>query len=264
MTRRLQRLFQRAVPEDWEKQLAEFSPPTSRFKWLKTIWEAGYPWEPVERFMIYEMVPSHGVAEEILEQLQDPHPPSMHGNYFDTVKDEFILNPDCLITERAWHMYRETGCWGRPYWVIQGDKGGHKRWFTRVEKMYLRLAGLPPAPPAPGDLPFAEPSDLVMKKLQQHDLLRGIHNSQRFAAGAAQDAWKAMEAEQEREFRKKLVEWLHDQVDASAGEIISALRQTDERGTPGISEADLEREQERQEQNFIETGRRDGRIIKLG
>jgi hypothetical protein len=60
----------RLVPPEWERQLAELSPPTNRFSWLKLVWEPGRPDAVIERFIVYQMVPAHAVQTEILDQLQ--------------------------------------------------------------------------------------------------------------------------------------------------------------------------------------------------
>lgn len=242
------------VPKEWESRLAEFSPQTNRFTWLKIIWEQGYEWEPVERWLLYSMVPRHGIPEGFLEQLEHPLPPSQMGNYYDKIKGEFVRNPDCVITERAYWLYRETKCWGRPFWVIQGDEGGHKRWFSPVEKKFLKLAGLPPEPPAPGDLPYAEFDDRVMKRLQEWDLMKGIHSGLRRKKSLLHGLYSSRVEADERAFREQLVKWLAEQVTALDGEkITKALMRLDAPRSKDDPK-EMERMQETAEQNFIETG----------
>lgn len=259
----LKKPWQKTVPVEWEKQLADFSPQTNRFTWLKLIWEPGYPWEIVERFLVYQMVPATAIIPEIREQLEHDLPPSKMGNYYDTVKQEFIRNPDCLITERAYHLYKETRCWGRPYWVIQGTRGGHKRWFSPVEKKFLKLAGLPHEPPAPGDLPYAEFSDLTIEKLQQHDALQGVQGSMKRlkAALGNENYHKRMDVENQ-EFRRQITAWLYDQVADIAPDVHKSLVALDAPRSK-IDPRKLEALQERAEQAFIETGSTKGNLIKL-
>lgn len=270
--KKLARLFKRVVPVEWEKELAEISSPQDHFVWLKLVYEEGYPWEPVERYMIYQMTPARlmtkgTLMEAILEQLQDPDPPSAHGNYYDTVLEEFVRNPDCYITERAWHMYRETGCWGRPYWVIQGEKGGHKRWFTTVEKQLLRLAKLPTEPPAPGDLPYAEWDDRVKKQLQILDMLRGEHGERRRAAAVAKghSVQEEHEKEQQLELRKRLLSFLHEQVHQVADDVHASMLKVDagRKQTSRAEQIKIERMYERAENDFITTGSSKSSLITI-
>jgi hypothetical protein len=272
---KLKRLFKRVVPKTWEDELNEISPAQSRFLWLKLVYEEGYPWEPVERYMIYQMTPEHlmggGIMPDILEQLKDPDPPSAHGNYYDKHFDngdgttgKFIRDPNCLITERAWRMYRETGCWGRPYWVIQGEKGGHKRWFTPAEQKLLRMAGLPHDPPAPGDLPYAEWDERVKVRLMQMDILRGEHGERRRCAALAKghSAQEEREKELQLELRTKLISFLAEQVFEIAPDVYKGLLKIDagRKQTTKAEQIKIERHMEQAEENFITTGSRSGLV----
>ena len=250
------------VPLAWEKRLAEFSPPTDRFSWLKLIWESGHPWEgAVDRWFIYQMIPAKAVDEAIIEQLEMP-PPSEMGNYYDATLGEFVRNPDCMITERAWHLWRETKCWGRPFWVIQGTKGGHKRWFSTLESKFLKLAGLPADPPIPGDLPYAPFDDRVMAQLEAYDLMRGVHGSlkRNKHLGNAQNAIR--QERQEKEFREELVRWLACQVEEIAPDVTKGLMGMDA-PRRDLDVKKMHRMQEEAEQSFIETGRTNGQLLTL-
>lgn len=268
--RKFQPLHRRTVPKEAEDWLREYSPPTTRFKWLKLIHEEGYPWEPIDRFIIYEMLPEKimepDAGEEdqllpmILEQLRHPLPPSEMGNYYDHALGEFVRNDDCLITERAWHMYRETGCWGRPYWVIQGENGGHKRFFSQTEKKLLKLAGLPSEPPDPGDLPFAEFDNRVKNQLAAQDMLRGIQTRLKGAKeqGIAQNALR--QERLERQFREGLLKFLFAQVADIAKDVHQSAIALDAPRMDSDRTKELERLSEEAEAAFLETGRTDGLI----
>lgn len=266
------------VPAEWERQLAELSPRSDRFVWLKLIWEQGYPWEIIERYMIYEMIPErvmlaggrNGKASllhaNVLEQLRHPLPPSQMGNYFDVHlnngEGEFVLNPDCLITERAWHLYRATGCWGRPYWVIQGEKGGHKRWFSDVESKLLRAKGLPPRPPEPSELPYAPFDERVRAQLVKHDVLKGRHDGLARQRTLLHGAHSARHAAEARAVREELVKWLTEQVSEFAPEAHRALKALDmgpRRGpVEDVDTRTLDRRAEQAVQNYLETGKSHG------
>ena len=253
------KLRRRTIPEEWEKWLADFSPPTNRFQYLKIIHEPGYPWEPIDRFIIYLMVPARFVMDEVLEQLQHPLPPSEMGNYYDHTLGEFVRNPDCLITERAWNLYRETECWGKPYWVIQGNNGGHKRWFSTAEKKLLKLAGLPSEPPEVGSLEFAEFDERVKKQLVAQDLLKSVHARLKGARSQITAQGMLRQERQERELREGLTKWLFAQVADIAPDVHKSLERLDApRGD--FDPKEIERLAEEAEESFIETGRTDGLI----
>lgn len=266
---RLRKIVHRDVPKEWSDRLAELSPPTNKFSWLKLIWEPGYPWEIVERYMIYQMVPRHGIPLGFLEQLEHALPPSQMGNYYDkhmewvdergvSRRGQFVRNPDCIITERAWHLYRETRCWGRPFWVIQGNEGGHKRWFSPNEKKFLKMAGLPIDSPPPGDLPYADFDERVMKRLEEWDLLRGQHGTLRRSKTLLHGAYSSRYEADERRFREAFVKWLADQVTELDPEGITKSLMKMDSPRVDMDDAKLQRMQEQAEQNFIEHGRTHG------
>lgn len=58
--------------------------------------------------------------------------------------------------------------------MIQGEQGGHKRWFNQAEQKALRYHGLPSDPPIPGSLPYAPFSPLVLEKVMRYDRLRRL------------------------------------------------------------------------------------------
>jgi hypothetical protein len=227
----------RLVPPEWERQLAELSPQTNRFSWLKLVWEPGRPDAVIERFIVYQMIPAHAVQTEILEQLQRDLPPQ---GYYDDVLKEYVDEENCLITTRAWQLYRETQCWGRPYWVIQGTKGGHKRWFSETERKMLKVAGLPCDPPNPGELPYAEFDQRTLAALSQLDMLKGVHGTLRRQKALSPEGYAARAEAEERVLRERLLSWLTDQV----AEL-----------TDGVSLHHRDERAENAADNYLETGR---------
>jgi hypothetical protein len=200
------------------------------------------------------MIPAHAIDDDIRSQLAHPLPPSQMGNYYDTVKGEFVRNPDCLITERAWNLYQEFRCWGRPWWVIQGTRGGHKRWFSDTEQKLLKFHNLPSDPPAPGDLPYAPFDARVMAAIAQHDRLRGREGTLTRKREIDLHTFRATEADEAKAFRKQLVEWLGAQVADVGGDVHRSLLALDApRGAH--DPRDVQARQEAAEQSYIESGR---------
>lgn len=258
MARVLVAPVQRTVPRDWATQLAELYPRSEQISWPRLRWEPGYPWEVVERWMIDEMIPPHAVMPDVLEQLQSPTPPQGH---WDAVLDEYVHDDDSIITTTAWKLFRETGCWARPFWVIQGTKGGHKRWFSESEKKLLRLHGLPSDPAAPGDLPYAPFDNRVIQKLTQHDLLRDVNGQVRAHLGTKRiltlAGYRRREDENARDFRKLLLGWLYEQIEDVAADVTTSLLALDApRRDHDLTSGTLEAA----ESSFIETGRPGGLV----
>ncbi|MHB1310635.1 MAG: hypothetical protein ACYC3L_01370 [Gemmatimonadaceae bacterium] len=155
---------------DWVHRLHAMRPMTDHTTGLAIAWEPGDPWEPVQRWFIYEVFPKHAIPPQIREQLDGPNPRSTGHACFGTnalgrwcqcpnPKMRWVGGPAPGITRQAWTLYRKHGGWARPLWVIQGKDGGHKYRFTQWESRLSKMAGGPEQPPIAGDLPYAEPDE---------------------------------------------------------------------------------------------------------
>lgn len=176
--------------EQWERELARVSPRSDKLSWLKLVWVAGDPWQPVHRFMLYQMIGATDdpvtrrlrIPEPVWEQLNGPNPRTL-ASYFDVLKGEFVYPhgvsvPD--IDRVQWQLFQDTGCYGRPYWVIQGEHGGHRRRFDHVESSLARMHGHPGEPPKPGELPYAPFDARVIGKIGPLDMVRLYKMHDRF------------------------------------------------------------------------------------
>lgn len=166
---------------------------------LRIVWEAGDPWDTVQRWYLYDCTPRQvfedsaarkrimGVRDDengdaILIRDLDSHSPREDG-YFDasivsedadgtTVQGEYIALRPRECTLQQWHLWHQHGVYGIPWWVIQGDKGGHKRHFSTQEKKALNYRKLPCDPPVPGSLPYAPFDQRVLDRILRYDRLR--------------------------------------------------------------------------------------------
>ena len=50
-------VYDRPVPDRWAEDLAQLAPKNDLRPWLLLAWLSGDPWEPVQRWCVYEMVP---------------------------------------------------------------------------------------------------------------------------------------------------------------------------------------------------------------
>src|SRR3990167_4026661 len=133
--------YDRPVPEAWERAVWAVAPPSNFLSWLRLVWEPGDVWEPVERWMIYQMRAPRFVRPEMLKELRGPSP-------------------------------RSTGHYCTRWWCIQGDQGGHRHRLDRIEAKVSRLHNGPNDTPAPGDLPYADFDSRVFHKIVQLDRVR--------------------------------------------------------------------------------------------
>ena len=210
----------RDVPRGWQEQLDLLFPRDSVFAWLKIQWWAGdrfkvwHPggfWQiaesPVQRWVIYQMSLPGNIPDIVLRDLEGPHPRTL--GHWEPRTCEWVS--DCNVSREQWELYRETGCYAQPFWIIQGDRGGHKRRFTPLETRLLKANGRPGDPPFPGDLPYAELDNRVIDQLVRYDRLRRTNRDLALAKQRA--AYRQEDKERaQREFNAGMLEWLDQQV----------------------------------------------------
>lgn len=201
----------------WQAALDEIAPRTPYgHDWLYLRWEPGEPWEPVERWIIWSMTPIWRVpALGIREALEGPNPRNF--GHWDDVLGRFVRTRYLPISRQQWEIYRETGCFARPLWVIQGAHGGHLRRFTDVQAAISEMHGGPDAPPAPGDLPYADFDRRVVEKLRHLDVVERFGDV--LGAAMSDAAVAASLDRREREIAREMAEqmwgWLGSQVEAA-------------------------------------------------
>lgn len=199
----------------WQAELeAAFGRPNEYVSWLRLVWH-GDPGEA--RLVIYQMVPqpatSAGVWGPDQKIVSD-----QAGHEIPDPRFVLDLHPELLSTQ-TWQLFQETGCYGQPFWIIQGRNGGHKRRFSKVEGRLLKATGHPTGmPPALGDLPYAPFDQRVLAALAPLDRMRTwtLATSMHEADPALLDAEerKAL-ADGQREVQKWLaeqIEWAIDDV----------------------------------------------------
>lgn len=205
----------------WQRQLEEVAPYSEKVSWLKLIWDPGTLAHPIQRWIIYEMTPRDFIPEMIRDELEGP---------------SLDQDKDALMTRIAWRLYRETGCYGVPAWVVQGTHGGHKRWFTHEEARLLEAMGRLPFPPEPGALCYAEPDRRCREKLAEMDkLYRGFGE---LGLAKIEEFRKAREIELNTRLLKWLDEQMEEVVDSTQWDS-AALPRTD---TDPVGDLDMHRE----------------------
>jgi hypothetical protein len=184
----------------WQQTLEAAVPRAEGYvSHLRIVWEAGDPWDVVQRWYLYDCTPRQVFEDSaarkrllgcpemdngdaILIRDLDSHSPREDG-YFDplverasedgtTVQGEYIALRDRNCTLQQWHLWHQHGVYGLPWWVIQGNHGGHKRYFSTQEKKALNYQKLPCTPPIPGSLPYAPFDRRVLDRILMYDRLR--------------------------------------------------------------------------------------------
>jgi hypothetical protein len=232
----------------WQEELDRIAPPAGRLSYLSLYWEGGYDWEPIGRWMVAQIIPPASIAPAFRELLEGPNPAD-HG-YFEC--DEYGQKRWVTtlpgITRRQWQWYRDFGSFFRPYFVVQGTKGGHRLRWTFPEKRIIEMNGGDPNPPAPGDLPYAVPDQRTFKMLGEWDMLRKWARAMDYMDGAnARDEFKE---EERRVMRAEYWKRLGDHVEAYSDELAHHIDLDDAPET----RVDWEQKNEELEEAFITEG----------
>lgn len=231
--------YTRPVPPEWQADLESVVPKSDRVTWLQLVWQPGLPYEPVQRWELYEMTPNlASVPPYIMDALKGPSPRS-EGEWVPDPKIPEHLGGKrwlsaSLVSLVQWELYRATGCYGQRFWILQGFRGGHKWKLSDAERNYLASFGVPgrdgkaPDTPRPGDLPYAEWNALSKAQILRFDRLRKWHLAKswedrsvdRTAAGLY--VQKDRRAEEQR-FAQTMLKWLDQQVEDAVSEIPRSL-----------------------------------------
>lgn len=207
-------MWDREAPPEWQAWLDKVFPPNDRVSWLKIVWCAGdevvhatirdgrvvnesVHTDPVQRWVLFQM--SRQVPSAVLPFLMGP-PPHPKTNRIPLMREQ-------------WDLYRDLKCYAQPYWIIQGERGGHKRRFNKHEQKLLKAQRLPVNPPAAGDLAYAPFDNRVIDKIIAYDHVqfwnRAIELDER-----KPDDLDAEEKQTTQDMRKWLLTWLESQVEA--------------------------------------------------
>lgn len=169
------RAFVRTPDPEWVRTLALMTPASERISSLVIRWHAGSvrraspfrkeTWIPIERWLIYQRVPMYATPLT----LHAPPPSTNRRVRSHPRHPNLVLG---LMDRVQRDLYRETGCYHQPYWVLQGTQGGHRRNYDRTEEQLAQLLRLPQEPPALGKERYAEPDVRTWAKLYELDTLR--------------------------------------------------------------------------------------------
>jgi hypothetical protein len=133
------------ITPDWIADLHADSPVSTVHSYLMPYWyRAG------QRWVLYDVLPVDAIDDELdtgsgitgadLKALMAGPRPSDRSD-------------DVPISDTQHEMFRLWKGFARPYWVLQGENGGHQVHFSPDQSSALLRMGLPSEPPRIGDLP---------------------------------------------------------------------------------------------------------------
>jgi hypothetical protein len=198
-------------PADWLRLLREVSPVSRVHSWLLPYWyRAG------ERWVLYDVLPAHLI----------PNDETALGGIM-TGADFFLLvngprpseRPDfedmvvCPVSDVQHEMYRRYQVYARPFWVLQGETGGHQVAFTPQQASHLTAMGLPSQAPRIGSLPACPFDNRAAHQLQQLNRLHQMGNSMDRLRDSGSREWaEAEESRMAREIREAECRFIEQQM----------------------------------------------------
>ena len=250
----------------WQEELEQLAPRSGESHWLKIHWFAGWDYEPIQRWRIFEMIPApyRGVLQEILDDLKGLSPRHPDNGKWVTPGFEFLEEEQdtkrwcswSSVDFDQWTLYQETGCFAVPVWIIQGGKGGHRWRLSPAEIGILEDSGISsPELPLPGSLPYADYDRRTFIQLAEFDKLRkwNLNTSwdDRGMTKTVAGLWvRGERVAAEQEYNKRLMAHLEAQIETAVSDMSrSAL--------PGFSDLppgdrDYNRDEDAEDQAFVE------------
>lgn len=226
----------RDVPTAWQADLESVVPRSGTVPWLMLAWYPGIFYEPVQRWVIYQMTPNldHAPAHD-LEALRGPCPRETGTWVRDTsvpleLGGKRWVSASCVSTVQ-WELFRATNCYPQLWWIIEGHQGGHRWRLNPVERRFVTALHGPEADvPAPGGQPYAEWDNRVKEQVIRADRIRQWEQRQftpwenrTYTKTAAGLYMEADEAEDERWYGEQMMRWLDGQIEDVARDIPRAL-----------------------------------------
>lgn len=211
----------------WQAAVQEIAPPSDTVSWLYLAWEPGDPWEPVNRWVIWQMRPKRIVRLDILMELNGPRPRST-GHLCTTTSGcpcplkygAWRGGAATMIDRAQWDLFNVNpdtrGYYGTRWWVVQGKNGGNLRRFTTIQGKLSRIMGGEDHPPVPGALAYAPVDQRVIDQIAARDRMLHYGMMTDFLSRSG-DQLEVEEREATIEAKRRLQAWLKQQI----GEVVS-------------------------------------------
>lgn len=228
-----------AVVPDWMDDLIADSPRSKVHSYLMPYWyRAGARW------VLYDVLPAEAIdlgldtgsgitGQELVDIMNGPRPSE--------------LSYDVPVSDTQHEMWRLWKGFARPFWVLQGDLGGHQVKFSPDQAQALLRMGLPSEPPPVGSLPPCPYDNRARMQVRHLNRLHQMEDSiERLRRSGSPEAAKAEQERVEKEIRKAEMAFIESQmrplVDASMSLVAGANTRSEHddqivRVAPGMASA---------------------------
>ena len=194
-----------AMPFPWETELRAVSPISPVYSHLRAYW-----YRVAQRWVLYDVLPASAIDDDLDTGSGIP------GAELKTIMagprpSELLENVP--ISDVQHEMFRLWKGFARPFWVLQGEHGGHQVRFSPDQATALLRMGLPSEPPPIGSLPPCPFDNRVSVQLQHLNRLHQFADSiDRLQRSGSPEAAKSEQDRVERLIRESEMQFIESQV----------------------------------------------------
>ena len=161
-----------SIPFPWETELRAISPINTIHSHLRAYW-----YRSAQRWVLYDVLP----VELIVDDMNTGS--GISGAEFKMIvngprpseREDFKDLDHWPISDTQHEMFRLYRGFARPFWILQGEQGGHQHQFSPFQAEQLLRMGLPAEPPRIGSLP---PCPFDNRAIRQLNHLNRLHQFQ--------------------------------------------------------------------------------------
>lgn len=199
-----------SVPFPWEPDLRAISPINTIHSHLR-----GYWYRSGQRWVLYDVLPVELIADDM------DTGSGISGAEFKAIvmgkrlseRVEWNDVEHWPVSDTQHEMFRLYRGYARPFWVLQGDAGGHQVKFSPQQSEALVRMGLPSEPPRIGDLPPCPFDQRAIRQLQHLNRLHQMEDSiDRLRASGSPEAAQAEFSRVERQIRDAEMGFIEQQM----------------------------------------------------
>lgn len=192
------------VPE-WLSLLREDSPQSTIHSYLMPYW-----YRVAARWVLYDVLPIDAIDDELdtgsgitgaeLRAIMDGPRPSELADHV----------PVSDVQHAMWRKWRG---FARPFWVLQGETGGHQVNFSPIQASALLRMGLPAEPPRVGSLPSCPYDNRARQQIRHLNRLHEFNGSiDRLRKSGSSDFANAEQERIERQIRESEMAFIESQM----------------------------------------------------
>lgn len=208
-----------APDPQWETDLRAFNPITDKVSHLRFYWyRAG------QRWVLYDCMPIGLIPNDDTKINPMMTGADFHAAVRGKPPRELSDAEESPISDVQHEFARRYRVYACPFWVLQGDAGGHQVRFSPWQQNVLIAKGLPSEPPTIGSLPACPFDQRVIRHLHHLNRLHKLGDRlDRLQASGSVEAANAEMDEIQREIRTAEMSFIESQMTPLV-EMTSSLR----------------------------------------